>query len=277
MNPKGVERRVAVLGLPGSNCEVETRLALTVCGVEADVVRWNEDPQMILQYAGFILPAGFSYQDRVRAGALAAKETVVEIVGTAVGEGKPVMGICNGCQVLVEAGLIPGTRGEEVEMAVAPNRRFGGRGFYCGWVFVKHEAVPGRCLFTRNLGEGEVFPVPIAHAEGRFTTVSSSLVAGLRERDQIVFRYCDSLGRVSEDPEVNPNGSMDNIAGLCNPQGNVLALMPHPERATWLRQVPEGMPSVWADRKSNRAGDWKGMEGEGPGRRLFEAFRRGVA
>ncbi len=274
MSPGGVENRVAVLELPGSNCELETRLALTVSGVDADIVRWNEDPGRLAAYAGYVLPAGFSYQDRVRAGALAAKETVVEIVARAAAEGRPVMGICNGCQVLVEAGLVPGTRAGEVQMAVAPNRRPGGRGFYCRWVFVRHTAVPGRCFLTRKLGAGEVLPVPIAHAEGRFTTSDPALVEALREEDQIVFCYCDSRGRVSSDLDTNPNGSVDNIAGLCNPRGNVLALMPHPERAAWLRQVPDGLPSSWAARKADRPGDWKAMEGEGPGRRFFESFRR---
>jgi len=254
---------------------VETRLALAVSGVEADIVRWNEDPDRLSEYAGFVLPGGFSYQDRVRAGSLAAKETVMEVVTRAAGRGSPVLGICNGCQVLVEAGLIPGTRGGEVEMAIAPNRRPGGRAYYCRWVFVKHTAAPGRCTLTRMLGEGEVIPIPIAHAEGRFTTISSSLVPALRQKDQVVFRYCDSEGRASEDPEVNPNGSVDHIAGLCNPEGNVLALMPHPERAAWLRQVPGGLASEWAERKLGHAGEWREMEGEGPGRRFFEAFRRG--
>jgi len=261
--------RVAVVELPGSNCEAETRMALLAAGVRADIVRWNEEPRTLAGYGGYVLPAGFSYQDRVRAGALAAKETVLEIISEAAAAGKPVMGICNGCQVLVEAGLVPATRPGEVEMALAPNAR---PGFHCRWVFVKHTARPGRCRLTRALGDGEVLPIPIAHAEGRFRTTSSSLVAELGRRDQIVFRYCDARGRVREDPDVNPNGSVDNIAGLCNADGNVLALMPHPERAAWLRQVPDGLSSPWADRRAVARGDLGRAEAEGPGRRLFSAF-----
>lgn len=268
-----IERRVAVVELPGSNCEVETRLALEAAGVDAEIVRWNEDPRRLAEYGGFVLPAGFSYQDRVRAGALAAKETVVEVVAEAAAAGKPVLGICNGCQVLVEAGLVPGIRVGEVEMALAPNRRPVGAGFHCRWVFLKHTARPGRCRLARGVGEGEVLPVPVAHAEGRFTTASSSLLSALGENDHVIFRYCDARGEVGDDPDVNPNGSVDSIAGLSNVDGNVLALMPHPERAAWLRQVPDGLASLWAERKLAARGAWEKMECEGPGLRLFEAFR----
>ncbi|MCK4548359.1 MAG: phosphoribosylformylglycinamidine synthase I [Candidatus Eisenbacteria sp.] len=272
MSRDGLDRRVAVLGFPGSNCEVETQRALLAAGVKADIVRWNESPDRLSHYGGFVLPGGFSYQDRVRAGALAAKETIVEAVTAGAEEGKPILGICNGCQILVEAGLVPGIREGDVEMALAPNHRPGGAGYYCRWVFLKHVASPGRCLLTRLLGQSEVLPIPIAHAEGRFVTSSNDLVATLRENDQVVLRYCDAHGRVSSSPDVNPNGSVDDIAGLCNPRGNVLALMPHPERAAWLRQVPEGMETLWATDRSGAAGRGQDLENEGPGRRLFEAF-----
>jgi phosphoribosylformylglycinamidine synthase len=273
MSGNGLDKRIAVLEFPGSNCEVETRWALQSAGVDADIVRWNEDPGRLAGYGGFVLPGGFSYQDRVRAGALAAKDTVVEVVTRAADQGKPILGICNGCQVLVEAGLVPGLREGEVEMALAPNQRPGGRGYYCRWVFLKHTAAQGRCILTRTLKENEVLPIPIAHAEGRFVTSIDSLVGTLRDNDQVVFRYCDAQGREASTPDVNPNGSMDGIAGLCNSRGNILALMPHPERAAWLKQVPEGLESPWADRKATAVGNWRALEGEGPGRRVFEAFR----
>ena len=161
-------------------------------------------------------------------------------------------------------------------MALAPNVREGGRAFYCRWVFVRHTAAPGRCLLAEDYGEGEVWPVPIAHAEGRFTTETAGLVDELVRNDQIVFRYSDAGGDVRSTPDVNPNGSVEDIAGLCNPGGNVLALMPHPERAAWLRQVPEADLSPWAERRARAAGDAPAMDEEGPGRRLFRAFLGGM-
>jgi len=270
------DMRVAVIEFPGSNCQEETRRALEAAGVGADIVRWNEDPARLAAYGGFVLPAGFSYQDRVRAGALAAKDTVMDVVSEAAGEGRPVLGICNGCQILLEAGLVPGLHPGRVEMALAPNVREGGRAFYCRWVFVRHTAAPGRCLLAEDYGEGEVWPVPIAHAEGRFTTETAGLVDELVRNDQIVFRYSDAGGDVRSTPDVNPNGSVEDIAGLCNPGGNVLALMPHPERAAWLRQVPEADLSPWAERRARAAGDAPAMDEEGPGRRLFRAFLGGM-
>jgi phosphoribosylformylglycinamidine synthase I len=270
-------QRVAVIEFPGSNCQEETRRALEVAGSAADVLRWNASPTALAEYAGYVLPGGFSYQDRVRAGALAAKDRVMEVVVRAAEAGKLVLGICNGCQILIEAGLVPGTTPGRVEMALAPNVRPGGPGYDCRWVYVRHASRPGRCALTRILGEGEVLPLPIAHAEGRFTTTDDELGGALRDDGRVVFRYCDPAGRVSADPEVNPNGSMDGIAGLCNPDGNVLAMMPHPERAAWLRQVPDSIPSPWAVRKTEAWGQWAAMEGEGPGRRLFAAFTEGKA
>ncbi|MGD9498571.1 MAG: phosphoribosylformylglycinamidine synthase subunit PurQ, partial [Armatimonadota bacterium] len=213
--------RVALVQFPGSNCEWETKRAAEAAGIECDVLRWNIDPEALGAYDGYIVGGGFSYQDRVRSGVIATKEPIVaRLMAEVLGGGKPVLGVCNGAQVLVEAGLIPGVHPGEVEMALAPNRPdSAGRiaSFCCRWVFIKLACPPERCLMTRALQPGEVMPIPIAHGEGRFTTRNAELVELLREREQIVFQYCDADGKVEDRPEINPNGALANIAGLCSP------------------------------------------------------------
>jgi phosphoribosylformylglycinamidine synthase subunit PurQ / glutaminase len=267
--------RVALIQFPGSNCEWETKRAAEAAGLVCDVFRWNRDPELLAEYAGYIIGGGFSYQDRVRSGAIAAKEPIVKRVFEEVeGGGKPCVGICNGAQVLVEAGLVPGVSMGDVEMALAPNLHDPARriaGFCCRWVYLKHTSE--RCLLTSRMDAGQVWPVPIAHGEGRFTTRVEGLLETLRANDQIVFQYCDAEGNAEEAREVNPNGAMANIAGLCNPAGNVLAMMPHPERASFLRQVPGELGPGWAARKASAWGDGAAMSAAGPGLPVFESLR----
>lgn len=270
--------RVAVLQFPGSNCEEETARAVQAAGMEAEIFRWNRPPWELRRFDAYILGGGFAYQDRVRAGAIAAKEPILEEVVRAAQEGKPVLGICNGAQILVEAGLVPGLEVEAVEMALAPNRmvREGQvvrRDYYCVWTHVRLEPPPERCLFTLALPAGAVFPLPIAHGEGRFVTKSPKVLEELRARQQIVLRYCTLEGEVVPDFPVNPNGAQENMAGLCNPQGNVFALMPHPERASWLRQVPLDWEGLYGERRRAAVGNRSLLEGPGPGRGIFESLR----
>jgi phosphoribosylformylglycinamidine synthase I len=269
--------RVALIQFPGSNCEWETKAAAEAAGIACDIFRWNRDPELLADYDGYIIGGGFSYQDRVRAGVIATKEPIVARMMAEVGEkGKPALGICNGAQVLVEAGLIPGIRRGEVEMALAPNRHDPQHriaGFCCRWVFLRQAADPARCLFTSGMRPGQVFPIPIAHGEGRFTTSDPGLVEGLRANDQIVFQYCDAAGDVVDTPDVNPNGAVANIAGLCNPEGTVLAMMPHPERASFLRQVPTDLGDEWARRRGAAYGSREALAAPGPGRAIFESLR----
>lgn len=269
--------RVALIQFPGSNCEAETKRAAEAAGMVCDLFRWNRDPALLREYDGYIIGGGFSYQDRVRAGVIATKEPIVEAMFTEVVEhGKPVLGICNGAQVLVEAGLVPGLHPGEVEMALAPNRPYPqGRvsSFCCRWVFVKHVAPAGKCWMTRNIAPGEVIPIPIAHGEGRFTTTLPGLLETLQRNGQIVFQYCTPDGAVVDTPEVNPNGAMANIAGLCNPEGNVLAMMPHPERCSFLRQVPSELPHEASQRKLEAYGDPIAGMSPGPGLAVFTSMR----
>ncbi len=272
--------RVALVQFPGSNCEWETKRAAEAAGMHCDVLRWNLPPEALGDYDAYIVGGGFSYQDRVRSGVIATKEPVVgRMMAEIVEAGKPAMGICNGAQVLVEAGLIPGLHTGDVEMALAPNRPDPSRrisGFCCRWLFVKLACEPERCLMTSRMQPGEVIPIPIAHGEGRFTTRDSELVERLRENDQIVFQYCDADGTVDDRPEINPNGAVENIAGICSPDGRVMAMMPHPERASFLRQVPADLGGPWSRRRREAWGDARALDAPGPGRAIFDSLREAL-
>lgn len=207
--------RIAVIQFPGSNCDYDTVHVLrNVVKVDCDLV-WHKEFDGA-RYDAIILPGGFSYGDYLRAGAIAAHGDVMKQVQEAADEDKPVLGICNGFQILVEAGLLPG--------ALLPNDCLR---FVCKWVTLRAET--SRTAFTSAIPRGSLLRMPIAHQEGRYFA-DEALLGQLKEGDQIVFRYVDPNGKPI--PEANPNGSVDNIAGICNEQGNVVALMPHPERSS---------------------------------------------
>lgn len=228
--------KIAVILFPGTNCENETARAVESAGMKADIIRWNAGADLE-SYDGFVLPGGWSYEDRIRAGVISAKDPIMLKIKEQAKEGKPVLGICNGCQVLVETGMIPGLK-DKIEMALSPNINPMVSGFYCTWTNLK-PSTKKKTAFNLTFDENDVLPIPIAHGEGRFATIDEDLLENLKKNDQIMFRYCDKEGSVKDKFPINPNGSMDNIAGICNKEGNVLAMMPHPERASWLHQVPE--------------------------------------
>ncbi len=229
-------KKIAVIMFPGSNCENETALAIEATGMKAKIVRWN-DTIGLSYYDGYVLPGGWSYEDRIRAGVIPAKDPVMKIIKQEVEKGKVVLGICNGCQILVESGIIPGLK-DKVQMALAPNINPFISGFYCAWVKIKNSSKK-KTAFNLTMEQGEIIPIPIAHAEGRFATKDKVLIQHLIANDQLLFRYCDEDGNIADKFPINPNGSLINIAGITNKKGNVLAMMPHPERASWFRQVPE--------------------------------------
>lgn len=205
--------KVAVIRFPGSNCDQDAYHALRDdVGVGAEYV-WYEDHSL----AGFdavFLPGGFSFGDYLRCGAMAARAPIMDEIRRFAKEGRPVIGACNGFQVLCEAGLLPG--------ALLLNES---QKFVCKHVFLRAENRTSP--WTRDV-DG-VIRVPIAHGEGRYICDSETLKE-LEDSERIAFRYVDSQGNAI--PEANPNGSVQNIAGVLNVQGNVLGLMPHPERAT---------------------------------------------
>ena len=265
--------KVAVIQFPGVNCEYETRRALQDAGLDAEVFRWNLDVGQLSSFDAFLLPGGFSYQDRVRAGAIAAKDSVMEEISLEADRGKPVLGICNGAQVLVEAGLVPGLSPGRIEMALGPNKTDGRSGYLCEWVFVR-VVEPGRSAFTCAMEEGEVVPLPIAHAEGRFVTRSRDTLEALEKGRMARLLYCAATGEVADRYPSNPNGSMLSAAAVSNVKGNVMAMMPHPERAAWLMQVPDRIAGAWGRAKLEAGGDWTRMSTPGPGRRVFESLLR---
>ena len=204
--------RFAVVQFPGSNCDQDCVHALRVLGQEARLV-WHQESR-IDPDEGVILPGGFSYGDYLRCGAIARFSPIMKSVKAAAERGQVVVGICNGFQILCEAGLLPGalTRNE-------------GLHFRCEPAYLRVETPASR--FTSGYVTGQILRIPIAHGEGCYRA-EPKILEELEARQQILFRYCDEQGRVT--PEANPNGSSLNIAGIRNVAGNVLGMMPHPER-----------------------------------------------
>ncbi|MGE5578318.1 MAG: phosphoribosylformylglycinamidine synthase subunit PurQ [Syntrophothermus sp.] len=206
--------KFAIVVFPGSNCDHDCFYAVRdVIGQEAELI-WHTHQDL----SGFdcvILPGGFSYGDYLRSGAIARFAPVMAEVERFARAGGPVLGICNGFQILLEAGLLPG--------AMLRNRDIQ---FRCEQTYIRVET--GRTPFTGLCQPGRVLQVPIAHGEGNYFIDEAGL-AELEANHQVVFRYTDAAGRVT--PESNPNGSVANIAGVCNREGNVVGLMPHPERS----------------------------------------------
>ncbi len=263
--------RVAVLQLPGVNCENETERALARVGLEPEIFRWTRAPRELADFDAFILPGGFSYQDRVRAGALAAKDPLVEALAARAESGAPVLGVCNGAQVLVEAGLVPD--GGHVDVALARNRMPDRVGYYTRWVWCRIEETA--CVFTRGLPAGTLLPLPVAHGEGRFTSAKRRRLAKLVEAGQVPLRYATPAGAPAVGHPDNPNGSEEAVAGLCNARGNVLALMPHPERAADLGAVSRSIGGDWGRRRDAASAAAKGSAfGDGPGLELFRGLAR---
>jgi len=209
--------KVAVVVFPGSNCDHD---ALWACGqvMNWDVIPvWHESAEL----GGadlVILPGGFSYGDYLRCGAIARFSPIVEAVARHAGRGGLTLGICNGFQVLIEADLLPGAllRNDSLE-------------FRCVWTQLKVQTTDSP--FTRELEVGDVLRVPIAHGEGNYFA-PPDVLKKLNDDKRIAFRYCDERGKITA--EANPNGSIDNIAGVLSEGRNVLGMMPHPERASEL-------------------------------------------
>jgi len=202
--------------------------------MKPEIFRWNDNKRKLKNYDAFIIPGGFSYEDRGRSGIIASKDPIMESIKKEADNGKIVFGICNGAQILVEAGLIPGLTVDQPEMGLNWNERVYkgkilGNGFYNDWIYMRSDAKRGRSAFN-NYEKDQIIKIPIAHAEGRFTIKNPEVLKSLIENDQTVFRYCDSNGKIIDEFPVNPNGAVYNLAGVCNRRGNVMSLMPHPER-----------------------------------------------
>ena len=207
--------RFAVIQFGGSNCDRDAWYVLSeICGVDCDLV-WYKDG-LSRPYDAVILPGGFSYGDYLRAGAIAARTPVMKDIIAHAQKGRLVLGICNGAQILAESGLVPGV----FTINAYPK-------FICRSVHLRVETTDSP--FTSLYRKGDVIRIPIAHKEGRYVA-SDDLLCELNDRGRIAFRFCDSSGNST--PESNPNGAMEHITGVLNAAGNVLAMMPHPERAS---------------------------------------------
>jgi phosphoribosylformylglycinamidine synthase len=205
--------KFAVILFPGSNCEVDCVHVIKEVLQEPVTTVWHKDTDLT-QFDAVILPGGFSYGDYLRCGAIARFSPIMDAVIAHAKAGKPLLGICNGFQILTECGLLPG--------ALLRNRSLQ---FICEDRFIRVEN--NQTMYTSLYKQGQVLRIPIAHAEGNYYA-DPETIAKLEAENRVIFRYCEAQGNATA--ESNPNGAMNNIAGIINEKGNVLGMMPHPER-----------------------------------------------
>ena len=213
--------KIAVIQFPGSNCDLDAIHVLNdVMKIDAELIWHNNFKES--HFDGCIVPGGFSFGDYLRAGIIAAHSPAIDEARIMLKDGRPVIGICNGFQILTEAQFLPGAllRNDSLK-------------FICKWVNIKVEN--NKTAFTNKMDLNSVLKIPIAHAEGRYF---SDNIRELEQNNQIVFRYTNESGEITEVD--NPNGSLDSIAGVCNLEGNCMGLMPHPERASEAILSPTG-------------------------------------
>ena len=218
----------AVVVFPGSNCDADTLHVLgNVAGMDARYA-WHADTTLD-DVDLVVLPGGFSHGDYLRTGAMAARAPIMSAVRDHAAQGRPVLGICNGFQILLEAGLLPGA------MLLNDSTQF-----RCEWTYLRVESTRTPC--TSAVEDGQVLRLPIAHAEGNYVIDADGL-AQLHDQDRVVFRYVSPEGNRSSD--ANPNGAIDDIAGICNQRRNVVGMMPHPERASEAELGGEDGRAIW--------------------------------
>jgi phosphoribosylformylglycinamidine synthase I len=241
--------RALVIRSAGTNCDKESVFALQQAGFEAStlhVFRLMEDPAQLRQFQFLVIPGGFSYGDDIASGKILANQMLHRLadeLNEFIAAGKLMLGICNGFQVMIKSGLLPWAKvdpasaHQDATLAWNDIGRFEDR-----WIHMRSDS--DKCVF---LPKGEIITLPMAHGEGKFVPRSDEVLNTLRQNDQIALRYVDELGRPGPFP-INPNGSIDDIAGLCDPTGRVLGLMPHPERFVDITHHPR-----WTAGKVKRA------------------------
>jgi phosphoribosylformylglycinamidine synthase subunit PurQ / glutaminase len=245
--------RVLILRTAGTNCDEETAFAFRLAGAETVKIHINEiraNPARLHEFSIMAIPGGFSYGDDLGAGTILANEMVTLLrphLEEFIEQGKLVIGICNGFQVLVKSGLLPALTmwQQQATLTINDSNKFEDR-----WTYLK--APRSRCAL---LEEGEFIYLPVAHAEGKFVPANPDVLNALRENGQIVLRYTDQAGERAMYPW-NPNGSVDDVAAVCDPTGRILGMMPHPERHCLPIQHPR-----WTR---------EGLKERGDGLRVFE-------
>jgi phosphoribosylformylglycinamidine synthase len=243
-NPK-----VCVLRTAGTNCDKETAAAFSLAGAECELLHINSlvsGRRVLKDFHILALPGGFSYGDDIASGRIFANELRFKLSDSLrefIRDGKLIIGICNGFQILVKSGLLPG--GRELKQTASLIINDSGK-FEDRWVYLLGLAKT-KCIWTRNLPE--TIYLPVAHGEGKFVVLDKTILNRLKKNKQIVFQYCDSQGKLTGYPD-NPNGSTENIAGICDETGRVFGLMPHPERHVLAAQHPRN----W-NLKSKKYGD----------------------
>ena len=241
-NPK-----VCVLRSAGTNCDQETAAAFKMAGATVELLHIASlvtGKQKLDDFQILALPGGFSYGDDIASGKIFANELrfkLADALRKFIAEGKLIIGICNGFQILVKSGLLPGDANfnQTTSLIINDSGKFEDR-----WVYLKSS---GKCIWTKGLDK--VIYLPVAHGEGKFVTRDKTILNQLKKNNQIVFQYCDAAGKITDYPG-NPNGSVESIAGIADPTGRILGLMPHPERHLLSMQHPRN----W-NLKSNQDGD----------------------
>jgi len=228
--------KAIILRTAGTNCDQETAFAFNTTGAEAELVHVNQllrKEKSLEDFQILAIPGGFSYGDDLAAGKILANELKYKLLNEVkqfISDGKLIIGICNGFQILVKAGLLPGMDGfnQEATLMLNDSGKFEDR-----WTYLK--TADSKCVWVKDLPE--VIYLPIAHGEGKFVTKDNAVLNKLKENKQVVFKYSDEKGKFGDYP-VNPNGSMEDIAGICDETGRIFGLMPHPERHFLFQQHP---------------------------------------
>lgn len=239
--------KACVLRTAGTNCDKETAFAFKKAGADPELVHINRfisSERELEDFQILAFPGGFSYGDDLGAGKILANELKCKLsqgLKKFINEGKLIIGICNGFQILVKAGILPGNDAfkQEASLAINDSAKFEDR-----WIYLKSS---GKCVWTKGLPE--VVYLPVAHGEGKFVLSDKGVLGRLKRNKQIVFQYCDEKGDAAGYP-YNPNGSIEDIAGITDETGRILGLMPHPERHAYHKQHPR-----WTALKNKKEGD----------------------